>query len=130
MALDTFDFPYHLVETQNPESGTRIQLGGSYVFSSPPESPPQRTFVLSFPMMKFFLNPGTGLLDATIEPKYNMLALIQFYQAHLLHESFLYQHPVHGVVEVKFGKPLIEPKGKPGGIGATEAFEVEFIEIP
>ncbi len=128
MALETFNFPYHVVETTNPESGYRGQLGGSYTFTSPPTDPDQRVFNLSFPVMKFFVD-SLGVPDALISPEVNMMALIRFYQTHKLHQSFIYNHPVHGQLEVKFNKPLVEPAGIPAGGGAVEKFTVELIEI-
>lgn len=127
--MDIFDFPYHTVETENPDSGYRLQLGGSYVFSAPPSDPDQRTFTLHFPLMKFFVNGG-GTIDATISPEINMMRLINFYLAHKLHASFLYNHPVHGEVEVKFNKPLKEPDGIVNGNGVTKEVTIELIEIP
>lgn len=129
MPLEEFDFPFHRVETSNPDTGTRVQLGGSYVFTAAPNSPDQRTFKLFFPAMKFYTD-NNGDLDSAIEPQKNMLALIEFYAEHKLHKSFLYDHPVHGEVTVKFRTPLTEPKGIPGGTGVTESFEVELMEIP
>lgn len=127
--METFDFPYHRVSTTNPESGTRVQLGQSYVFAAPPTSPDQRIFNLSFETMKYFTDEFGGL-DENIAPQLNMLTLTRFYQEHKLHKSFLYPHPVHGTVVVKFSKPLVEPMGRPGGTGATESFEIELIEMP
>lgn len=127
--METFDFPYHTVETENPESGFRGQFGGSYVFSAPPSDPDQRTFTLHFPTMKFF-EDGVGGLTTTVYPQYNMYKLIQFYQTHKLHTSFLYNHPVHGTLVCKFRDPLKEPEGIPGGSGAVKEFTVRLIEIP
>ncbi len=127
--MELFDFPYHTVETKNPEAGYRGQLGGSYVFTSPPTDPDQRTFTLTFPAMQFFVDASKNL-DALIYPQRNMKTLINFYLAHKMHESFLYNHPVHGQVEVKFSKPLEEPAGLPGGNGVVKEFSVELIEIP
>lgn len=126
--METFPFSYHRVQTDNPESGMRVQLGGSYVFTSAPTDPDQRKFTLTFPTMKYFLN-SSNVLDETINPTYNMYNLIKFYQRHKLHNSFMYDHPVHGSLEVKFAKPLIEPEGLPNGFGSVKEFNVELIEI-
>lgn len=127
--METFDFPYHTVETDNPDSGYRVQLGGSYVFTTPPTDPDQRTFTLRFPVMKFFLN-GSGVLDSTIKPEINMKRLIDFYQNHKLYKSFQYNHPIHGLLVVKFNKPLKEPEGIVNGDGATKEVTIELIETP
>lgn len=127
--METFDFPYHTVETENPESGFRGQFGGSYTFTSAPTDPDQRIFTLHFDGMKFYVN-DVGSVDETIHSKKNMLALIKFYQAHKLHQSFLYNHPVHGTLECKFQDPLKEPEGIRGGGGAVKEFTVRLIEMP
>lgn len=129
MPLNSFDFPYHTVETENPESGFRAQFGGAYTFTSPPTDPDQRLFTLHFPTMKYFLDEN-GQLDETIRPEINMYRLIKFYQQHKLHASFLYSHPVHGMLECKFQDPLKEPEGIPGGNGAVKEFTLRFVEIP
>lgn len=129
MALETYNFPYFTIETENPESGVRVQLGGGYVFTTEPSDPDMRKFVLSYELMKFFTNEDDEL-DETINPTYNFFNLIKFYQRHKLHKSFRFNHPIHGELECKFGKPLKEPKGIKGGNGAVEGFEVELIEIP
>lgn len=129
MALETFDYPYHAFVTDNPDSGLRVQFGGSYIFSAPPTDPDQRIFTLSFNGMQFFTD-GLGDLDDSIEPQKNMFNLIKFYQRHKLYKSFKYQHPVHGLLEVKFNKPLKEEAVLAGGYGVIKEFSVELIEIP
>ena len=129
MALVTFDFPYHLFETVNPDTGFRGQFGGSYIFSAGPDSPDQRMFKLTFEAMKFYTDE-LDVLDATVYLETNMKRLIDFYQAHKLHISFIYPQPVYGDIEVKFNKPLPEPKGIKGGDGVIEGFEIELVEIP
>lgn len=129
MALALFDFPYHRVETENPESGFRGQFGGSYVFTAPPSDPDQRTFTLYFATMKFYTT-GDGLIDDISNPHINMMTLINFYKEHKLYKSFQYNHPVHGLMEVKFNKPLKEPQGMVGGDGAVEPITIQLIEIP
>lgn len=129
MALETFNFPYHTVETTNPDSSTRIQMGNSYIFSAAPSAPDQRSFKLYFKTMKVYETSG-GAIDYVTDQAMNFMRLVQFYQTHKTYKSFLYPHPLHGTVEVKFKSPLVEPKGVEGGFGHTEAFDVEFIEIP
>ncbi len=129
MALQVFNFPYHTVETENPDSSFRGQFGGSYVFTSPPTDPDQRLFNLNFPTMKFYVD-AEGAIDNAINPLINMMKLIEFYQFHKLHQSFQYTHPVHGLMEVKFNKPLKEPEGIANGDGAVKEFSVQFVEIP
>ena len=59
-----------------------------------------------------------------------MINLIKFYQRHKLYKSFHYDHPVHGLLEVKFNKPLKEEDGLEGGNGVVKDFSIELIEIP
>lgn len=129
MALELFDFPYHVVETENPESGTRGQFGNSYVFTAPPTDPDQRLFTLTFAAMKFYVDDD-GDIDATVNLKTNMKTLIDFYHQHKTYASFQYNHPVHGLMEVKFYTPLTEPPGIPGGNGVVTEFSVQLVEIP
>lgn len=127
--METFDFPYHTVEGENPESGFSAQMGGSYVFSVPPTDPDQRVFTLHFPVMKYYTD-SNGLADSSVDPKLNMLALLNFYYAHKQWKSFIYNHPVHGPLEVKFKKPCPEPDGIEGGFGAVKEFQVVLVEQP
>jgi len=126
--MQTFNFPYHTQSTEYPESGTRVQLGGGYIFTSPPNGPDLRRFTLSFPTMRYYLNGG-GAVDLTQNTKINMAVLEKFYNDHKLHKTFIYPHPVYGNTEVKFYSPLKIPEGIVGGDGALKDFTVELIEI-
>ena len=59
-----------------------------------------------------------------------MMALEDFYKAHRLWKSFIYKHPIHKDVVVKFNKPLKVPDGIPKGNGVSKPFSVELIEMP
>lgn len=126
--MQTFDFPYHTFRTEYPESGNRVQLGGNYVFSAPPNGPDLRRFTLKFETMFYYLY-SNGTIDTMKNPQYNMAVLEAFYNYHKLHKSFLYPHPVYGNIEVKFMSPLKIPEGIKGGNGALNDFEIELIEI-
>lgn len=54
--METFNFPYHTYRTEYPESGSRIQMGGGYIFASPPNGPDLRRFTLNFPTMFYRTN--------------------------------------------------------------------------
>lgn len=145
--MQTFDFPYHKFRTEYPESGNRVQLGGNYVFTAPPNGPDLRRITLSFETMKYFVvdkdkagikldfannkysNWKLGEIDTTKDKYINMGALEAFYNEHKLHKSFLYPHPVYGNIEVKFMSPLKIPNGITNGGGALESFEIDLIEI-
>ena len=126
--METFNYPYHKTSTRNPESSGRIQFGNSYVFTSEPVAPDQRVFRLDFAGMKYYLDEHDAV-EATTNSQFNMKSLIDFYGRHKLHKSFLYNHPVHGLKEVRFNIPLEEPTAREGGSGVTEAFTVELIEV-
>lgn len=126
--MQTFNFPYHKFRTEYPESGNRVQLGGNYVFTAPPNGPDLRRITLSFPTMKYYLN-GLNQIDLTANPQINMAVLEKFYNDHKLHKSFTYPHPIYGNMEVKFFSPLKIPDGITNGGGAIEDFEIELIEI-
>lgn len=126
--MQTFNFPYHTVRTEYPESGNRVILGNSYLFTAPPSGPDMRRFVLSFPTMFYYLTSG-GAIDTAKNPTYNMAVLEDFYQTHRLWKSFLYPHPVYGDREVKFYSPLKIPEGVKNGLGSLADFQIEFIEV-
>lgn len=145
--MQTFDFPYHKFRTEYPESGNRVQLGGNYIFTAPPNGPDLRRFTLSFETMKYYvvgrdeagikldfannryISKTLGEIDIFKNREINMGALEAFYNAHKLHKSFLYPHPVYGNIEVKFMSPLKIPNGIAGGGGALESFEIDLIEV-
>lgn len=127
--MDTFDFPYHIVEDQYPTSSTVTQFGGGYQFASKPRGPDQITFKLNFKAMWFF-ETSPGVLDETSQPQINMKVLVDFYETHRLYEPFTYPHPRRGNLVCRFAKPLAVPKGIEGGKGQLEAFVVELILQP
>lgn len=122
------DFPYHTFGTENPESSFRVKLGSSYQFSAPPSGPDQRIFSLKFQAMKYFIT--NGVIDKSIHPEINLARLEEFYDAHKMHLSFTYPHPVYGDIVVGFNKPLKIPHGTAKGDGVVENIEVELIEKP
>lgn len=126
--MQTFDFPYHTFRTEYPESGNRVQLGGNYIFTAPPNGPDLRRITLKFETMFYYVT-SSDAIDTTKNPKLNMAVLEAFYNEHKLHKSFLYPHPVYGNMEVKFMSPLKIPEGIKGGNGALGDFEVDLIEI-
>ncbi|WP_287373474.1 hypothetical protein [Mesorhizobium sp.] len=127
--MQTFDFPYHLVEDDYPSSSTVIQFGGGYQFATKPRGPDQITFKLSFKAMWFYeLSPG--VVDRDINPQINMQRMVEFYEAHRLYEPFYYPHRTRGLVVCRFSKPLQVPKGVENGNGKVEQLTVELILQP
>lgn len=124
-----FEFPYHRVETDYPESGIQVEFGNNYVFNSKPDAPDMRTFTLSFPTMLYYLD-SQGQIDKSHKPEMNMAALEDFYQQHRTWKSFTYPHPVYGDVTCRFKEPLRVPKPRKGGSGAVESFSIKLVESP
>jgi hypothetical protein len=130
MAGQTFNFPYHKVRTEYPESTTNIQFGKNWVFPIKPNAPDQRTFVLTMRGMQYFLNGVDPLPDPTIVPERNAKALSNFYETHQQWDTFIYPHPVYGNITCRFKNPLRLPEGIDGGTGLLPEFEIVLIEEP
>tara|TARA_Y100001933_G_C18722115_1_gene447897 strand:+ start:230 stop:634 length:405 start_codon:yes stop_codon:yes gene_type:complete len=134
MSLETFDFFYVNWSTVYPNEGTQIQYGNSYTFASKPTSPSQRRFKLDMLGIQYFLDENDEILggDAEIDAPFayerNAKRLEEFYLAHKQWKSFLFNHPVWGQLEVRFGKPLELPKTV--GNGVLGAFNIELLEQP
>jgi hypothetical protein len=139
--MENFSWMNHTVATDYPENGFKVSFGNSYQYAEGSTAPDQRTFVLSFPLMQYFVNSDGSLnptrmvgsplaLEAAVSPGINMLWMEQFYNRHKTWKAFTYDHPVHGSLTVRFNKPLKVPAGIPGGGGAVGAFSIELIEIP
>lgn len=127
--METFNFPYHRFRTEYPESGNRVQLGNSYLFTAPPSGPDMRKFILTFPAMRYYTLTDGLTIDLSASPTQNMAVLEAFYNNHKLHKSFLYPHPVYGNKEVKFYSPLKIPEGTRGGNGLIEDIQIELLEV-
>lgn len=127
--MKQFLWEVHITETKYPESTFKMQLGNSYMATSAPVAPDQRTFTLSFSTMRYFMLPEGGV-DVAPNVALNFGALEAFYNEHKLFKSFTYKHPVYGNVTCKFNKALDVPKPKNNGGGWLEPFTLEFIEIP
>jgi len=124
-----FPAKYFTYSTKYPESGTRVQLGRSYQFDTPPEAPDQRIFVLNLQGMKYFLDISNDI-DRVYDPTRNLAFLEDFYNTHKRATAFTLEHPVYGDVVCKFNRPLEIPEGIQGGDGQVPSFEMELIEQP
>lgn len=129
--MATFDFPYHTVSEKNPQMGAMVQFGESYRFNTGPTAPPQRMFTLNMKGMRIYTNPSTGEVDTTTNTKKdNVMVLYQFWKDHYQHVNFVYNHPLHGAMNVRFAAPLDLPPAIEGGSGVLPEFQLQFIEIP
>lgn len=120
---------YFTWTTKYPDSGTRIGFARSYAYTAGPTAPDQRIFNLKLQGMQYFLN-ASQVIDTTVFPERNLALFEQFYRNHYLHQPFDFNHPVYGMLQCKFNRPLELPEGVPGGNGMIETLEVELIEQP
>jgi hypothetical protein len=127
MAL--FPCTYFTVQTKYPTSGVQVRLGNSYTYTAPPPAPDQRTFIVKVQGMQYFV-AGNGSIDTTSEVGRNMAVLEQFYNDHKMYMTFQFTHPVYGLINCKFSRPLEIPEGVSGGNGILPTFDLEMIEIP
>ena len=126
--MATFNFPYHVLTVEYPESSARVKFGRGYEFASAPRGPDQVTYTLSFEAMFFFEDPP-GTYDLTEQPVINMAVLENFYIVHKLYTPFLYPHPVLGNLTVRFAEPLSYKIAK-NGRGRVEPFTIKLITQP
>ena len=128
--MDTFDFPYHTVEFEYPDSSGILKFGRGWEFASKPKGPDQRIFILNFNTMVYYLasGPGGGY-NLTKNAQYNAGALEKFYQDHRQYEPFKYPHPGEGNITVRFKDPL-KLKLKVAGLGTVEPFQIRLTELP
>lgn len=128
--MDTFDFPFHQVAEDNPPPGDSVKFGRSYEFTSGPVSPLSRMFTLTMMGMKVYVNTN-GTIDSTTNThKDNMKVFYAFWQAHYCHIPFIYVHPFHGSMLVRFMTPLKLPTPIIGGSGIYPDFQIQFVEKP
>ena len=127
--METFDFPYHSIEDQYPETSNPIQFGRGYRFASKPKGPTQYTFLLTFAAFRWFLDQD-GVPDPAVQPHINIKALIDFYDAHMMHEYFIYPHPWRGNLRCRFKTPLKIPPAGPNSKGLVEGIQLQLIYEP
>lgn len=128
MALQRFDFPYHSVGTRFPNRSNKITLGGNWDYTTRPKTPPSREFTLKFGVVKFWDDAEVPTLSAR-EKSYCANLLEDFYAAHETHEPFIYEHPRHGDLIVKFLKPLDFRPGAAGDEGIIRDFQLVLKEV-
>lgn len=127
MALQTFNFPFHKVSLRYPERSATARLGGGWDHVTKPLAPISKILTLHFQTMKFF-EEGESL--TSLQMQYSAGHLEDFYIAHEQHREFIYNHPRHGNLLVRFQKPLEIPKGHTGADGAIEPFQISLKELP
>lgn len=130
MATETLNFKHlRAVDTQYPETGNKMKLGGGYTFASKASAPPQRRFRVSIEGLRIYQN-GDGSINDTINPTTNVAVFDKFYRDHELSEEFYYNHPWRGQVLVRFADPVTVPDPIVGGSGLIPAFDFVLEEQP
>ena len=136
--MPNFDFPYHKVTDEYPESSIVLRFGRGYQFASKPRGPDQLIFHLEFPVMYWYFNGTT--IDRTVKPQLNFAFLQDFYESVRMYDTFTYTHPSRGVQTVRFQKPLPPVKGITNAViyeptisrtrHAIDAFNIDLIQQP
>ncbi len=103
--MDTFDFPYHTIGDEYPESSTLVRFGRGYQFASKPNGPDQIIFHLVLSPLFWWLDADNNV-DWTANPRGNAGTLQKFYETQRLYNKFYYPHPTRGTVVVRFHKPI------------------------
>lgn len=130
MSRETFPLKLFSYSTEYPTSGVNIALGNSYTFTAAPSAPDQRLFTIKFAALKYFLAEGGGIDTDVYADTLNLGTLEAFYNRHRLWKSFDFNHPIYGLVVVKFKDPLKVPEGVAGGGGAVKGLEIKLVEMP
>lgn len=123
--METFAFPYHLIEVKYPESSTAVSFGGGYEFTSKPKAPDQVEYILNFKAMWFFANPDFSSVNLDYQPLVNMARLEDFYNRHKMYKKFIYPHQFKGNLVVRFAEPL-NYKVVENGKGQVEPFSLRL----
>ena len=131
--MDNFDnFMLHRVKAEYQNNGFNVTFGGGYSFDTDGSYPPLKRFTLTFTGYQFYTKVVNGeeLIDHEKNADINnMAALEDFYKAHLSHQTFIYNSPIHGKTFVRFAEPLTIPEGIPSGHGVLKDFDVVLKEV-
>lgn len=116
------------VETEYKSFSPSTSMGSSYQFSRSSDVPDLRYFNVTIPTMRFYFHPD-GSFNLDYERATNLAWLEWMYNVCKLSKPFLFDHPVHGTLSVRFAEPLQIPKGIEGGHSCVEAITVRLVEI-
>lgn len=138
--METFDYPFHTIGDEYPESSTVVRFGRGYSFASQPKGPDQILFHLNLTGFCWWTEFVTGNIDRTIFPQLNAGHIQDFYESHRLYEPFAYQHPTRGLSTVRFAKPLPSFKSIKDAVierldygirgHSVEPFQIDLILLP
>lgn len=134
-----FDYPYHTISDEYPESSTIVRFGRGYSFASKPKGPDQIMFHLKMQGFAWWADPF-GNIDRQVFSQQNAGHIQDFYEYHRMYEPFSYKHPTRGWVTVRFQKPLpaftsiakavIEAADYGMRGHCVESFQVDLILLP
>ena len=148
MTYRTFDFPDHFV-THSWPAGDQVQFGRGWSHASEPDLPLQRSLLLKFNTLLYVKNPFTGnwLRGSDTDPvparqteldalkRRSVWCMDDFYEDHLLHKKFTYNHYVFGPLVCRFAQAFQIPAPASSNKNIndmipTESFEIRMIEQP
>lgn len=124
----TFDFcPNRLVPRTRPPNvaGKGMSMNG-WFFSSKPNVPYQKTFVVKLQGLTWYLQ-ANGLYDITTNPQFNAHRLEKFYQDNGTWDNFDFPHPHLGTIRCRFAEPVEVPEATPNSGGLIEGFDITLI---
>lgn len=124
-----FDFcsTSRVIEEMPPEEPSMASMNG-WDFTAKPKIPYRREFKVRLDGMTWYLNDAANALDITTDPTHNAGKLLDFYKAHRMWDSFLFNHEYAGQIRVRFSKPVMIPAGLPDTGGYLDSLEVNLLE--
>lgn len=108
-----------------PAQGKGMSMNG-WFFSSKPNVPFQKSFIVRLQGMHWYLKNG-GLFDISHNPRYNARRLELFYEQVGCWDHFEFPHPHLGTITCRFKEPLEIPESLVNADGLIDAFEVQLI---
>lgn len=128
MAVFTFCPNSQVPRLMPRETSNTVTLNG-WTFSARPISPMQRKFEVKVHGLRWYLN-SDGTFDTTTDPTHNARLLELFYQDHEMWNTFTWNHPHLGALNVRFASPLSIPPGRENSGGLIDAFDMTLVEGP
>lgn len=124
----TFDFcPGRMVpRTKPPQVQARGMSMNGWFFSSRPNVPFQKEFVVKLQGLTWYLQPN-GLYDSITNPTFNARRLELFYEKNGTWDNFDFPHPHFGTIRCRFMQPVEVPEAVPNSSGLIEAFDINLV---
>ena len=119
-------------DTEPLDNGLQLQLGGNYRFDARAPFPTIKIHKIEVQGMRYYTSGGnidlTSHLRYSGGPELNIMKLEEFYLEHECWKPFQLQHPIYGLILVKFDKPWIRPKPMAGGTGIAPTMTIALRE--